>query len=169
MPLIRRGIAMDDDVVHVPDGADLPPAGRVSVSLMRFLSLVTGPGLPAGLVGVRLAPADEPGRLVPFPDQLELIEIEFPAHTDGRGLSQARLLRQRYGFSGELRAVGRVLRDQIFFMHRSGFDAYATSRSGLSDVIGALMEITEVYQPGCDSHVPVFRKRLRLEKAGNDQ
>ncbi len=169
MALIRAGMEVDDDVVHVPDGTAVPELGRFTVSLPRFLSDIIEPALPGRLAGVRLAPADEPAALVPFLASLDLIEIEFPVHTDGRGFSQARLLRQRYGFAGELRAVGRVLRDQIFFMHRSGFDAYSTREAELSDVIGALSEITEVYQPASDSSVPVFRKRLRLEEAGHGQ
>ena len=111
--------------------------------------------------GVRLAPEDEPAALVPFLPSLDLIEIDFPRYTDGRGYSLAQLLRRRHGYEGELRAVGHVLRDQIFYMHRSGFDAYATRRATLSEVKAALAEFTVVYQPAAAPSSPAFRQRRK--------
>ena len=90
---------------------------------------------------------------------MQLIEISFPKYTDGRGYSQAQLLRRRFGYSGELRAVGHVLRDQIFYMNRSGFDAYETARADLHEVVNALEEYSDVYQPAAAGRVPVYRKR----------
>ena len=74
--------------------------------------------------GVWLAPDDSPEALLPWLAGIPLIAIHFPTFTDGRGYSLARLLRNRYGYAGELRAVGDVLRDQLYFLHGCGFDAF---------------------------------------------
>lgn len=159
MPLIKNGAEIANEWVFVPDDAALPESGRFSVSLGRFLGLKQGQENGPLPDGVRVAPADKAEDLEPYLGELALIEIDFPRYTDGRGYSHAQLLRRRYRYEGELRAVGHVLRDQIFYMHRSGFDAYETSRAGLSDVVEALNEYSVVYQPAADSSVPAFRKR----------
>ena len=87
------------------------------------------------------------------------IILEFPAFKDGRAYSQARLLRERYGFTGEIRARGDVLRDQLLFMARCGVDAFEFT----GDVDGAnaaLSEFSFAYQPAADDLAPVWRKRL---------
>lgn len=87
------------------------------------------------------------------------IVLEFPAFKDGRAYSQARLLRERYGYTGEIRARGDVLRDQLLFMARCGVDAFEFS----GDVDGAnaaLKEFSFAYQPAADDASPVWRKRL---------
>lgn len=76
-------------------------------------------------IGVVLGPDDEPEAVVPFLTNVALIAIRFPSFTDGRGYSTARILRNRLGFAGELRAVGDVLRDQLYFLHRCGFNAFS--------------------------------------------
>lgn len=78
-----------------------------------------------GRIGVMLEAGQALERVLPFLDQLKLIAIEFPSFKDGRGFSSARLLRARYGFTGEIRAVGEVLADQLGFMLRCGFTAFA--------------------------------------------
>lgn len=159
MPLIRDGVLIADDIVFISDDAPVTAPSRSAVSVKRFLDLFRNwpdTELPWGL---RLQPADSPADIIACLPNLRLIEIDFPVHSDGRGFSQARLLRQRYGFAGELRAVGQVLRDQIFYMHRSGFNSFRTSRAELDDVMAALGEITEVYQPAADMSVPAFRRR----------
>lgn len=87
------------------------------------------------------------------------IILEFPAFKDGRAYSQARLLRERYGYTGEIRARGDVLRDQLLFMARCGVNAFEFS----GDVEGAnaaLEEFSYAYQPAADDLAPVWRKRL---------
>ncbi|KCZ52341.1 DUF934 domain-containing protein [Hyphomonas pacifica] len=159
MPLIKHGAEIDDIWAYVPDEADLSPGGCITVSLARFRSERDILLARNTDIGVRLAPEDDPHELEDFLDRLQLIEISFPKYTDGRGYSQAQLLRRRFNYAGELRAVGHVLRDQIFYMNRSGFDAYETARADLHQVLEALNEYTEVYQPGAAGQVPVFRKR----------
>ena len=159
MPLIKHGAEIANDWAFVPDGAVLPEAGKVSVSLARFLALKQGQENGPLPDGVRLAPADDPAELEPYLAELKLIEIDFPRYTDGRGYSQAQLLRRRFGYAGELRAVGHVLRDQVFYMHRSGFDAYETRRATVSEVTEALAELTVAYQPAASGPGVAFRKR----------
>jgi uncharacterized protein (DUF934 family) len=159
MPLIKNGAEIVNKWTFVPDGAILPASNLLCVSLGRFLDLAKGHEPGRAAEGVRLGPADEPALLMPYLSGISLIEIDFPRYTDGRGYSQARLLRLRYGYAGELRAVGHVLRDQIFYMHRSGFDAYETRRACLSEVLEALSEFSVVYQPAADTADPAFRRR----------
>lgn len=159
MPLIKNGAEIANDWTFIPDGAILPEREGVSVSLARFLALKQGQENGPLPDGVRLGPEDDPASLEPFLPELKLIEIDFPKYTDGRGFSQAQLLRRRYGYAGELRAVGHVLRDQLFYMHRSGFDAYETRRATVSEGAEALAEFSEAYQPAADGPAPAFRKR----------
>ncbi|MGB0262318.1 MAG: DUF934 domain-containing protein, partial [Henriciella sp.] len=87
--------------------------------------------------------------------------VDFPKYADGRGFSQAQLLRRRYAYTGELRAVGEVLRDQILYMHRSGFDTFSTTRADLSDVMAALDEFSLSYQKAADTREAVFGIRQK--------
>ncbi|MAN72769.1 MAG: hypothetical protein CME85_01010 [Henriciella sp.] len=159
MPLIKDRREVDDIWAYVPDDAPLSPGGCITVSLARFRSETEMLLARNTEIGVRLEPADDPHELEEFLDRLALIEVNFPKYTDGRGYSQAQLLRRRFGYEGELRAVGHVLRDQILYMNRSGFDAFETERAELASVIDALEEFSAVYQPAADGRVPVFRRR----------
>ncbi|MEO1136529.1 MAG: DUF934 domain-containing protein [Pseudomonadota bacterium] len=94
-----------------------------------------------------------------------VIVLDFPAFKDGRAYSQARLLRERYGYAGEIRARGDVLRDQVLFMARCGFDAFEIERDDADGVSAALEEFTFAYQPAADNAEPVWRKRLAQVKA----
>ena len=90
---------------------------------------------------------------------LALVALEFPKFTDGRAYSQARLLRERYGYPGEIRATGDVLRDQLFFMARSGFDAFELRADrSLEDALEAFSEFNESYQPAADQRLPLYRR-----------
>ncbi|WP_300427295.1 DUF934 domain-containing protein [uncultured Thalassolituus sp.] len=94
-------------------------------------------------------------------DNFARISIEFPKFTDGRGYSAARLLRERYGYKGELRAIGDVLIDQLFFMKRCGFDTYALREDQvLEDAIAAFSTFTAPYQNDANDQRPLFRRRL---------
>jgi uncharacterized protein (DUF934 family) len=87
--------------------------------------------------------------------------VSFPKFTDGRGFSTARLLRERYRYRGELRAVGDVLRDQLLFLARCGFDAFALRADQDPDAaLAAFEDFTEAYQGGTDQPLPLFRRRL---------
>jgi len=92
--------------------------------LVQTLDELLAAAADAAPLGVRLGPADEVERLAPFLARLELVVLQFPAVGDGRGYSQAQLLRGRHGYRGELRAAGAVRRDQLFLLARCGFDSF---------------------------------------------
>jgi uncharacterized protein (DUF934 family) len=108
---------------------------------------------------VRLEPDDDARALIPHLDRIALVEIAFPKFRDGRGYSSARILREA-GYTGELRAQGDVLVDQIAFMRRCGFDSFAPEASlNMADVDAALSRYDLVYQPAADAGVPVWKLR----------
>ena len=97
--------------------------------------------------------------LLPDLPQLALIAIDFPVFTDGRGYSLARLLREQYQFRGEIRAVGDVLRDQLFFMMRCGINAFVLrKKEELAEAVTALQGFSVRYQPACDEPQPLYRR-----------
>jgi len=108
---------------------------------------------------VRIEPGDDARDLLPYLSRLRLIEVNFPSHTDGRGFSSARLLRE-HGYTGELRAVGDVLVDQLRYMRRCGFDAFAPDRwLDEADARAALERFPHVYQSAADAAVPIWSLR----------
>lgn len=108
---------------------------------------------------VRLEPGDDARDLLPHLGRLQLIEVNFPVFGDGRGYSAARILREA-GYEGELRAVGDVLVDQVAFMRRCGFDAFAPEVPlDPADAEAAFARYAEVYQPTTDGQAPIWAKR----------
>ncbi len=108
---------------------------------------------------VRIEPGDDARELLPFLDRLALVEVNFPVFGDGRGYSAARILREA-GYTGELRAVGEVLVDQIAYMRRCGFDAFAPdSKLNEADVEAAFARFPEVYQKTVDGAAPIWKLR----------
>ncbi len=114
-----------------------------------------------GALGV-LWPNDRSlSELAPHLDRLVLIVLGFPSFRDGRAYSQARILRERHGFRGELRATGQILRDQFLFLLRSGFDAFdVTKETDVAAFTDSVRRFSVFYQPGADGSLPVFRRRL---------
>ena len=108
---------------------------------------------------VRVMPGDDARALLPLLEQLDLIEVAFPAYTDGRGYSAARILRE-YGYTGELRAVGDVLVDQISHYHRCGFDAFVPDQPiSRAAVDKAIATWPAVYQRTVDGRTPIWALR----------
>jgi uncharacterized protein (DUF934 family) len=142
-------------------GAAVPPVGDVIVPLPVWLGNRAALAARDGRAGVWLAPDEDPGALAGDLDRLPLVAVSFPKFTDGRGFSTARLLRERYRYRGELRAVGDVLRDQLLFLARCGFDAFALRADQDPDAaLAAFEDFTEAYQGGTDQPLPLFRRRL---------
>jgi uncharacterized protein (DUF934 family) len=113
-------------------------------------------------IAVWLAPDDDPFTLKEELPKFALVAVDFPKFTDGRGYSIAYNLRMRLGYQGELRAIGDVLRDQLFSMHRVGFDAYATRPDrSIEDALKGLTVFSETYQASVDVRNPLFRRHLR--------
>jgi uncharacterized protein (DUF934 family) len=102
-------------------------------------------------LGIVLLPADPVERLAPDLARFALVAAEFPGPSEGRGYSQGRLLRERYGFKGELRATGYVRRDQLFLMARCGFDSFELADADLEDAFTAFSTFSAAYQPSNDS------------------
>lgn len=166
MPLIKSGpqgvrVAVDP-WRFLGDDERLPQEGAVAVSLIRWqrerdeLIARTGP------VGIRLKAGEHPKAIAADLDRLTLIALEFPKWTDGRAFSYARTLREQYGYKGELRAVGQVVRDTLMFMQRCGFDAYEIERAdAVAAWLKALGEIDVFYQPTSDGKPTVWELRRR--------
>jgi uncharacterized protein (DUF934 family) len=160
MPLIRNGAFADDTFVTVADDAPLPVNGTI-VSLARLRGERETLVARNAALGVRLKSAESPEELGQDIHRLSVIVLEFPVFRDGRAFSWARMLRTRLGFTGEIRAAGHFLYDQIAFMKRSGFDAWEVPESfTLEQFSRALGEISHVYQPSADG-----RKNIRQSLA----
>jgi uncharacterized protein (DUF934 family) len=144
-------LPLDDTPARLRFRSDAPDDGPL-VTLADLL-------LDSNAVAVRLEPADDARLLVPHLGRLRLIEVTFPKYRDGRGYSSARILREA-GFTGELRAAGDVLLDQIVFMRRVGFDSFAPARPlDPVQVEAALARFPFVYQKAADTASPVWALR----------
>ena len=117
-------------------------------------------GNARGSFGVVLQATDDPASVAADLDAIPLIAIQFARFSDGRGYSIARLLRARYGYRGELRAIGDVLRDQLFYLQRVGFDAFELRADQDPEAaLSAFGDFTECYQGAVDQPLPLFRRR----------
>lgn len=125
--VFRNGRFEPDDWVPLDDAAPIPEAGRVFLSFGRWLAEREALGADPRPLGVVVKPGDDPEKLAGDLDRLAAIAVDFPAFTDGRGFSSARILREHLGYRGELRAVGNVLLDQIPLMIRCGVDAFVVT------------------------------------------
>ena len=118
-----------------------------------------------GPLGVRLSPADRVDDVTEDLQRLSLVAVEFPTPTDGRGYSHGRVLRTRLGFQGEVRAVGAVKQDQVFFLARCGFDAFELAAGeNVEESVRALQRYTVAYQPA-DGRVAISQQRFFASKA----
>lgn len=112
-------------------------------------------------VGVRLGADEGPEAIAGDLEHLHLVAVQFPKFSDGRGLTTARLLRERYAYDGELRAIGDVLRDQLLFLERCGFDSFALrDDQDPQAALAAFGELTDAYQGTIGEPLPLFRRRL---------
>jgi uncharacterized protein (DUF934 family) len=162
MRVLREGAFVADPFVYLADADPAPEGGDVIVSLSRYLAERDALLSRKGRLGVRLQSSDAPEKLAGETEPLAVIAVEFPKFVDGRGYTTGRLLRDRYHFTGELRAVGNVLTDQLFYMHRCGFDAYELEPGkDEAAAIAALQSFTVTYQAASDERLPLFRRRLR--------
>jgi uncharacterized protein (DUF934 family) len=140
------------------------PAGKFIVPLSLWLVQreLLAARVAAGEIAIWIAPDDNTEVLKGELDQFPLVAIDFPKFTDGRGYSIAYNVRVRLGWTGELRAIGDVLRDQLFSMRRVGFDAYAVRPDrNIHDALKSLSDFTETYQASVDQKVPLFRRQAR--------
>jgi len=137
------------------------PAGKTIVPLKVWQAQQAAIGTRAD-VGVWLASDERPETLKDDLSRLPLVAVHFPKFTDGRGYSIAYNLRARLGYTGEIRAFGDVLRDQLFFMQRVGFNAFATRPDrNIHDALKGLSDFSDVYQTSWDQKSPLFRRMAR--------
>jgi len=142
-----------------PDAVALP-AGDVIVPLPVWQARKTALLASGQRIAVWLAPNEGPEAIADDLARLPLVAVQFPKFTDGRGYSTARLLRERYDYQGEVRAIGDVLVDQLFFMARCGFDAYALrADKSLESALARFETFPEAYQTAVDRPQPLFRRR----------
>jgi uncharacterized protein (DUF934 family) len=170
MPLVKGGKITDDVLVHVADGAALPDDGAILVPAARLLEK------PAAILnrtdrnGVIWPNSRDVDDLVPYLDRLAVVALVFPTFRDGRAYSQARLLRERFSYRGELRATGQVLRDQFVFMLRAGFDSFEVKKQSDAEAFAQTVKRYSVfYQPTGDGRLTALHRRMQLrhsESAG---
>jgi uncharacterized protein (DUF934 family) len=151
--LIKHGEIVDDSWTPLNAEMNDPTHGQIC-NLEQWQRLADRRGS-----AVQLEPGQEPDELFDYLDQLQLIVINFPVFTDGRGFSYARNLRDR-GYTGELRATGNFIRDQLTYLSRCGFDAFQMAdESGLDAALESLADFSEYYQASVDQPLPLFRRR----------
>jgi uncharacterized protein (DUF934 family) len=162
MRLVKDGQLVEDRYVRVLDDAPVPEGVPVIVTGQRFISDAAELVVRGAPVGVLWPNDRRVAELEPWLKDLSLIGLVFPKFRDGRAYSQARLLRERYGYRGELRATGDVLRDQFQFLVRAGFDSFEVKKAADAQVFAkAAARFSVVYQPGADGRVPALRRRLQ--------
>ncbi len=150
---------VEDPYTHVADEQDLP-RGDVIISLTRFQTEGERLLSEGRSVGVRLEPSEEVEALAYDLPQIAVVAVAFPKFNDGRGYTAARLLRERYGFKGEVRAVGDVLREQAGFMVRVGIDAFEPADGSTPEQwAAAAHRQRHVYQRAADGRPPAFAER----------
>lgn len=156
-----RFVLEDDPFTWVPDEAELPP-GDVIVSLTRFQADGEALLSEGRAVGVRLESDEEAEALAYDLPRIALVALALPKFGDGRAYTNARILRERLGFTREIRAVGDVLREQAHFMLRSGFDAFEPADGSTPEVWErATLRFRHVYQRGADDRPPAYEERGR--------
>ena len=164
----RQIVADDWQVIKLAEGETTEsvalPEGRIIVPLAVWQARREAL-LARGNVGVWLASDERPEALKDDVATLPVIAVDFPKFADGRGYSTAYNLRARLGYTGELRAIGDVLRDQLFYMQRVGFNAFATREDrSIEDALKGLTDFSEAYQASWDQKMPLFRRSQRLAK-----
>ena len=163
MALIRQGKIAEDPYRRVGDDEALPADGAVLVSLARWQADRAALLERADPVGVVLQSDQSPELIGDDLGRIALIALEFPQFRDGRAYSYARILRERFGYSGEVRAVGDVLMEQLHFMLRTGFDAFEIEgEDPLAQFEAAQSDFTVWYQPTGDGHRTATELRHRL-------
>lgn len=164
MPLLKDGRLVGEDAFQpVADDGALPENGAVLVTYARWQAekdRLSGRNDPLGIVLPNSLDVLDFGAEA---ERFDLIVLQFPKFSDGRAYSQARLLRERFGYRGELRATGHVLQDQLWHMQRSGFDAFEIARPDAAEAFAkATKSFSHVYQPTGDGRISALKQRLAV-------
>ncbi|HAJ19296.1 MAG TPA: oxidoreductase [Rhodospirillaceae bacterium] len=166
MALLKNGTQVSDQWLVAGDDTPVQADIPTIVSYKRFLAERDTLVRSRAELGVKLAPGDDVAAIASDLPRLQVVALDFPKFTDGRAYSTARLLRQRYGFQGEVRATGDVLRDQYLFMKRAGFDAFQVKDGAETQAwIAAMGELSHYYQPAADGTPAVWAQRHAIAAA----
>ena len=145
----------------------VPPAGDVIVPLALWREQRDTLSSRAGRLGVWLDSHEDPAAIAGDLDRFALVAVNFTAFGDGRGYSTARLLRERYGWRGELRAIGVVVRDHMFFMEGCGFDVFMMREDqDPEEALTAFGDFSDAYQASVERPLPLFRRRFLASPDG---
>lgn len=155
--VIKNRRIVDDFWHYAGDDTVLPPEGDIIVSLSRWLKEKTSLQQRNNPIGLKITNTQLLEDILGELKHFALIALEFPSFSDGRAYTQARLLRERFAYSGEIRATGDVLRDQLYFMERCGFNAFEVRKDkNIQDALNAFSEFTLTYQPAADGPPSAF-------------
>jgi len=158
--LIKEGKVLENELTVVDKDATMESVSDKSIVPKALFLEYAEACLDTGASSVWLDSDEGPEELEPYLDKLTTIAINFPKFIDGRGYSYARILRDRMGFQGEIRAVGDILHDQLFFLKRCGFNAFDIREDKDADVaLSGLSDFSETYQAAVDQPRPLFRRR----------
>jgi uncharacterized protein (DUF934 family) len=160
MQLVKSGHVVEDRFVRVLDGSPLPD-GPVLIPAERFLADSAELSSRDGRIGVIWPNHRKVSELAPYLHRVALVVLAFPNFKDGRAYSQARQLREQHGYRGELRASGEILRDQLLFLIRAGFDAFEVKKDADVPVFAeSAVRYSVFYQPAGDERMSALRRRL---------
>ena len=158
--IIKDQRIVQDSCLHLADDAALPPTGAFTVSLARWHKERGSLQARMSDLGVRLSNELDVDEVADELKELRQIVVEFPKFGDGRALSQARVLRERHGYKGEIRVIGDVLRDQLWQMHRCGINAFELRQDrSIEDALKAFSEMSITYQAAVDDPQSIFLRR----------
>jgi phosphoadenosine phosphosulfate reductase len=148
-PIFRDGSFHDDRWTIVENGSSLPSSGDVALGKTHFLAEIQALRARNGGIGVVLNPGEDLDGIIGHLDRITLVVLRLTKYSDGRPYSLARLLRDRHGYQGELRAAGDVLRDQVTFLMRAGFDSLDVSHPATREALraGSIVAVRYHYQP----------------------
>jgi uncharacterized protein (DUF934 family) len=159
MQIIKDREIVEDNWTHLDDEAQLVD-GNITVSLARWQEQHETLTQHKGELGLRLEGADPVEEIVPDLANFSMIALNFPAFVDGRSYSIARLLRDRYNYTGEIRAQGDVLHDQLFKMEQCGFNSFElVNENRLTKALDAFDVFSENYQTTVLRPQPLYRRR----------
>jgi uncharacterized protein (DUF934 family) len=163
--IVRDGELIEDPYQDATALEDVPASGPVIVNFEQWQQHRESLLARGDAVGVQLRSDQSPDLIADDLPSLSLVALEFPAFRDGRAYSYARLLRDRHGFKGEVRAVGDVLLEQLHFMLRTGFNAFRIKgKDPLGQFHTALEDYTVWYQPTGDGRPAAWQLRHRMSR-----
>ena len=157
--VIRDGQVVEDNWQYIEDGVDVPADGDVLVSLARWQEDADALSARTGQTGVFTNGAVDFDALVAVSSIVDAIALTFDKFADGRSYSHAHLLRTRHGYKKDLRATGDVLRDQVFYYNRVGFNVLEIrADKDIEAAVESLKDFSVLYQPAADGADPIYSK-----------